>query len=187
MRILQKLENLIINYWAHRPNGRCAISLCVYVILVTKIMYNNLRWKGGFAFGRKMPEIFWSFLHNRANFEDKWKAFRSVFQSISPDGSRRSIKTESPSERLLLQRGRRSFFSLPIKNLKIRGKIRKNSAKRKWKEKSSKPKKNSRKHPAKWHPLFRVSRRTFWKAERIFQITLPKSQKISQLISRRGA
>ena len=106
---------MIINYWAHRPNGRCAISLCVYVILVTKIMYNNLRWKGGFAFGRKMPEIFWSFLHNRANFEDKWKAFRSVFQSISPDGSLRSIKTESPSERLFLQRGRRSFFSLPIK------------------------------------------------------------------------
>ena len=42
----------------------------------------------------------------------------------------------------------------------------------------------SRKHPAKRHPLFRVSRGTFWKVERIFQITLPKSQIISQLISR---
>ena len=46
---------------------------------------------------------------------------------------------------------------------------------------------NFSKHPAKRPPLFRVSRRAFWKSERIFQITLPKSQKISQLISRRGA
>ena len=36
---------------------------------------------------------------------------------------------------------------------------------------------NFSKHLAKWYPLFRVSEGIFWKAERIFQITLPKFQK----------
>ena len=40
------------------------------------------------------------------------------------------------------------------------------------------------KTPSKLGPQFRVSRRGFWKVERIFQITLPKSQIISQVISR---
>ena len=44
---------------------------------------------------------------------------------------------------------------------------------------------NFSKHPAKWHPLFRVSRGILWKVEGISQFTLPKSQKNSQLVSER--
>ena len=54
------------------------------------------------------------------------------------------------------------FFACLQKILKISGKIRKNSAKRKWKEKSSKPKKNYRKHPLKRHPFFESKWRAFW-------------------------
>ena len=42
------------------------------------------------------------------------------------------------------------------------GRFEKNSAKRKWKEKSSKPKKNYRKHPLKRHPFFESKCRAFW-------------------------
>ena len=51
---------------------------------------------------------------------------------INPGSSLMSIKTEYPNERLLLQRGRRSFFARqPEKNLKISGKSLKKFGKEK--------------------------------------------------------
>ena len=54
------------------------------------------------------------------------------------------------------------FFACLQKIWKSVGRFEKNSAKRKWKEKSSKPKKNYRKHPLKRHPFFESKWRAFW-------------------------